>query len=121
MLAKILCFSLLLFLPVPVFACGIYEINGVVRRGEHHYLIVMAEKTKSQMVLETRSSGELSILPYENFPIHAIVSIEQKFDGTLGKIAKVIEIRKRVPDPIHPTADTYLKLKKAEKCEKERE
>jgi hypothetical protein len=120
MLVKILLSSAvgLIFFPAAVFACGVYELNGIVRADKSGYRIVTAEGTKSETTFAVSASEAPKLFPYENAPVKASVVISKEIDGTRARIAEVDHVQVRVPDPLSGALDSNYKLKEKRDCAK---
>lgn len=119
MLVKTLSYSLLfLFSSAQTYACGTYEINGVVRQRNGHVVMITAEATKSEAIFEIPFEEQLKVIPYAGRPSKAKVQMSEAMDGTNGKITTIESINFRAPDPLAPAQDTYYKLLKKMDCKK---
>jgi hypothetical protein len=118
--AKILLFSALLGLLIPasVLACGVYDLNGVVRAGSAGYRIVTGEGSKSETVFSVSAAEVAKLFPYKNAPVTVSAVITKKFDGTRAQVAHIDQIQIRVPDPLSGALDTNYTLKEKRDCAK---
>ena len=99
------------------FACGIYQVNGMVRGDKSGNKVVVAEKSKSETTLTTNHREEFKLLPYLNLPVTLSVLILKPFDGTQAEVEKIQSIELRAADP-HKINDSKMSLTQEMKCEK---
>lgn len=117
--AKILFFSAAIFLFQNIAnACGLYEVYGWVRGEELKYKLVLAEKSKSEMVFTPTFQASSKLYPYKNAFVHAKILVKEKFDGMKAKIEKVESIELAVPDPAQLMNRNELQQVKKNPCEK---
>lgn len=109
--------SFLLFLSTPTMACGIYQINGVVRSSKTGYKIVVAEGSKSETVFSSSHREEVKLFPYIGLPVSTSVMVLKPFDGTRAQIEKIQSIDLRAPDPLKGN-DSRFELAKKMNCRK---
>lgn len=112
-------FLLLLLVPQISFAdlssCGEYQVRAVVRAGKTSHVIIVNEKTRSELTLTMPIVERLKLAPYVDRAISAVVLLNKKFDGTKGEVDNIISIESRIPDPLSPL-DTGIKLIKKVEC-----
>jgi hypothetical protein len=118
--AKILLSNLFLMLVFSSssFACGVYELNGVVRDDKSGYRIVTAEGSQSQTVFKVPAIEAPKLFPYENATVKVSVVLEKEIDGTRAQIARIEQVALRVPDPMKGSLDSNFKLKEKRACAK---
>lgn len=98
--------------------CGEYKISGMVQIVDDDIVIVVHAKSKSQIILSVPLTQQVAIGHYlfRDFSINALLN--EKFDGTYGKIATFTGPGElRVPDPLNPK-DTGFQLIKEQSCKK---
>jgi hypothetical protein len=96
--------------------CGLYWVAGIVRITKVGFFIVINENTGSEFSFKSSVTEELKLAPYVDRPMRALVVINQKINGTLGKLAKVDVVKDRIPDPLFPMSDTGFKRTKKLEC-----
>ena len=114
-------FLLLLSLPAQAqewtgIDCGTYEVKGVVRSSKNVLLIIVNEKTKSEIVITVPIPNEALLAPHVDKPILANLVVNSKASGPhfLGTIQ---EIQARVPNPLS-NRDTGMQLIAKTECKK---
>ncbi len=113
---KVLFFSLLILSASGSLACGVYEVNGVVRSSAEGYGIVVNEGTKSEVHLSVPVLEAVKMFSFKNQPVKCVVQILKPIDGTHASIDQLVSIDLRVPDPLHPALNTYVRLNRKLKC-----
>lgn len=98
--------------------CGEYWLAGVVRTTKMGYFIIVNEKTNSEYSFKVPILEEPKLAPYVDRPMLAKIVLPQALNGTQGNIEKVLEVKHRVPNPLHPVFDTGFKLIKKMGCKK---
>ena len=96
--------------------CGTYEVKGVVRSSKNVLLVVVNEKTKSEIVITVPIPNEALLAPYIDKPIIAKLVVNSKASGAhiLGTIQ---DIQARVPNPVS-NSDTGVQLIAKTECKK---
>jgi hypothetical protein len=94
--------------------CGLYQVRAIARSIKNIPMIVINEKTQSEIVLTLPIENEPTLAPYINRAFLAEVQIEKKMIGPNGK-GIVKNIKTRLPDPLNPT-DTGIKLITKSEC-----
>jgi hypothetical protein len=114
-------FLLLLSLPAQAqewtgIDCGTYEVKGVVRSSKNVLLVVVNEKTKSEILITVPIPNEALLAPYIDKPMLAKLVVNSKTSGPhiLGTIQ---DIQARVPNPI-ANRDTGMHLIAKTECKK---
>lgn len=118
MLVRILLFSFLLLNSSPAFACGVYELNGIVRFDHSEYRIIVNEGTMSESIFAALPTEAVKLFPFQNAPVKAEVFVLEPFHGTRARISEIRSVELRVPDPLHPALDTRYSLKLKMDCNK---
>lgn len=98
------------------FVCGEYIIYGFVRNDSHLFSIYLNEKTLSEINLKIPLSKEAEIIPYDNWFISADVKILSPFNGTIGQLNSIRNIKKEIYDPLNPSKFVGLKFLKKIEC-----
>ena len=99
-----------------LFACGTYDVQGVVRRIDKDLKIVVNEHTKSEVILNSEEILEVRLLPYLNKAMMAKIEIKTTTKGSPNKISNIYSIGYRVPNPLLAADDTFIKLIKKSEC-----
>jgi hypothetical protein len=96
--------------------CGNYQVSGVVRSKKDGPVIVINEKTQSEITITLPIQNEAKVAPYINKAIAATISFERKPSRTeVVGIIKSIEVR--IPNPLDPK-DTGIKFLSKVECKK---
>jgi hypothetical protein len=116
-------FIFLFLIPQLLFAidftgCGEYSIKGVIRAKEKGFVMIVNEKTASEITLMLSINEQARIAIFNDASIASIVILDQPFNGTIGIAKKVVTLEKRIPDPLNPS-DTGLELVKKMDCKKD--
>lgn len=90
-------------------ACGIYEINGIVREKDGNYVLVTAESSRSQSIFSAPQSEQPKFFPYKNTAVKLTAEINHRKTGDSVMIDKISNIERRVPDPLHPANDSLIR------------
>ena len=113
----------LLFLSMPSFAqdwtgisdCGRYTVRGVGRSINHRLVLVVNEKSASEIVVHVPILNEPHLAPYVDKALIATVLIPKVPRGSPVKgIVETIEWR--IPNPIDPE-DTGMRLTEKTECD----
>jgi len=118
MLARILLFSFLSLNLSSAFACGVYELSGVVRFNSSEYRIIVNEGTTSEIIFVAPPTEAVKLFPFQNAPVKAAVLVLEPLHGTRARISEIRSVELRVPDPLHPALDTRYSLKSKMDCKK---
>lgn len=94
--------------------CGIYQVNGVARTTKNGLVIVVNEKTQSELIITVPILNEAKLAPYIDKALAANVVIEQKPSGPKF-LATIKEIQSRIPNPLAPK-DTGIKIISKVEC-----
>lgn len=97
--------------------CGLYEARGIVRDIKSNSVLVVNEKTLSETQIHFSIAEQAKILLYENKDVTAKVLLLEKFNGTVGVSETIIEVNRRIPNPLNPE-DTGLTLIAKKDCTK---
>ncbi len=65
--------------------CGLYQVRGVGRIMNNALVIVLNEKTQSEIVLHLPTINEPLLAPYLDRPLVAELQIDRPMQGTEGK------------------------------------
>lgn len=94
--------------------CGTYKVSGVARSAKNGLVIVVNEKSKSEVTINVPLQNEALLAPYVDMALEASLIFTKKSQGS--KVEGTIkEIKSRVPNPINPM-DTGIKLISKAKC-----
>ncbi len=96
--------------------CGIYEVKGVAHSTKNGLVIVVNEKTRSEIVITVPILNEAKLAPYIDKAFSAEVLIETIPSGS-KVIGTIKDIHSRIPNPLDPK-DTGLKMISKAKCKK---
>jgi hypothetical protein len=115
-------FCFVFLLPSSVFAeawtgisdCGIYRVKGVARSTPNGLIIVVNEKSKSEINIKIPEHNEAFLAPYVDKAIEASVKIVNKSQGSSVE-GIIMKIASRIPNPINPK-DTGIKLSSKALC-----
>ncbi len=96
--------------------CGTYEVKGVVRSSKNVLLVIVNEKSKSEIVITVPIPNEALLAPHIDKTILAKLVINSKASGAhiLGTIQ---DIQARVPNPL-ASRDTGMQLMAKTECKK---
>lgn len=94
--------------------CGVYQVNAVARSVKNGLVIIVNEKTKSEITISVPVQNEAYLAPYVDRAMTASVIFAKKSQG--AKVEGTIkEIKSRIPNPINPM-DTGIKLISKAEC-----
>jgi hypothetical protein len=81
--------------------CGSYLIRGITRSTKNGLIIVVNEKTQSEITILVPILNEAMLAPYIDRAITATVTVEKKLPGE--KVRGTIQhIKSRNPNPLNP-------------------
>lgn len=95
-------------------SCGYYQARGIVRLVKQIPVIVINEKSLSEIILSIPIKKEPLLAPYLNKAIEAKVKINKLHPANLLS-GEILSIHDRVPDPLNPR-DTGIKQERKTKC-----
>lgn len=99
--------------------CGQYLINGIIKSSNQSkptIILVVNEGTKSEFTFTFASTeDDLAYNIYRDKDVVLKANIQKKLNGTTGEISKVLEIKKRIPNPLS-SKDTGFHLVEKMKC-----
>lgn len=95
--------------------CGEYQVRGVTRLIKKNLVIVVNEKTRSEIIIKIPVINEAYLAPYLDKPMEALVLLTKKVKGAEVD-GKIKEIKPRLPNPINPL-DTEVRLVSKAACE----
>lgn len=95
--------------------CGTYQVNGIARSTKKGLVIMVNEKTQSEITITTPILNETYLAPYVDKALKASVVFAKKSPGSKA-LGTIKEIESRVPNPLNPM-DTGIKLISKAKCE----
>lgn len=117
----VIIFVLMQFISGPALAlgdpknCGVFLIQGVVKREGSKYFIVTAEYSKSENKFTVNYPKDALLYGFEDLPIQAILNITEAPNGTLWKINKILDVSIRTPD--HLNEGSHLVIQQHSKTE----
>jgi hypothetical protein len=94
--------------------CGTYQVKGIGRSSKNGPIIVVNEKTQSEIIITLPIPNEAILAPYVDRSFVAIVQIDEMTSGPKMK-GLIQEIKTRIPDPLTPN-DTGIKMISKAKC-----
>lgn len=91
--------------------CGDYQIEGFVRKQNSNAVIIINEKTLSEIKLSSPFNWEAKLHAYMNQPIDAKIKIIKKMNAQSGSLHSIQAIDLRIPDPAkyHPEKIKLIK------------
>ena len=114
---------LLFLLPILAFAdslglngCGLYEFKGVPRIQGGKVVLILNEKSLSEIVLRPAIIDEAKLAPYVNLMGQGVLVINKISGPQSADIQEFNKLDYGEPDPLKLTGHTYLKKKKDLKC-----
>jgi hypothetical protein len=114
--------TLTLFISSPLLAqdwtgisdCGVYQVNAVARSVKSGLVIIVNEKTKSEITISVPVQNEAFLAPYVDKAMSASVVFSKKAQGSKAE-GSIKDIKSRIPNPINPM-DTGIKLISKARC-----
>jgi len=110
-----------LFLTTETFAslekCGIYEVNGIIKKIKEHRVLVVNENTQSEHQIYFDEQNQAQLAVYDDKDVNAEVILVTAFNGTVGNAQSLKKIKSRIPEYLKPN-DTGFKLISALDCKK---
>lgn len=95
-------------------SCGLYLVKGTVHSGGKYPVIVLNEKSLSEITITVPIQNEIFLAPYDNRSIEATVEFSKKFE--FSKMHGVVKkIKERIPNPLNPEA-SKIKLISISEC-----
>jgi hypothetical protein len=117
----IIFFSLLISLPAlaqnwsGVSECGLYRAQGIARTTNKGPVIVVNEKSRSEVILSVSLISEVKLAPYIDRAIVVTIAVN-KNPKSQHFTATIKEIKSRIPNPLSPN-DTGINIISKEKCQ----
>ncbi len=94
--------------------CGDYQIEGFVRKEKSSAIIVINEKSVSEVKIKAAVNWQSKLFAYADQPIKAQIKITKKMDGTRAVLSSIKEIELRTPDPLKNNFEKITLIKKGE-------
>jgi hypothetical protein len=95
-------------------SCGHYLVMGTVHINDKGPVIVVNEKSLSEIMITVPIQNEIFLAPYDNQSIEAIVEFSKKF--SFSKVQGIVKkIKYKTPNPLNPN-DSKIKLISAARC-----
>lgn len=88
--------------------CGTYQVKGVGRLSDKGLMIVVNEKSQSEVTIIVPIENEAFLAPYVDKAMEASVLFTAKPKGSKAE-GIIKEIKSRIPNPINPK-DTGIKF-----------
>ena len=95
--------------------CGVYEVRGVARMLKKHLVIVVNEKSQSEITIAVPLKNELFLAPYLDNSLWASVEFQKNKTKKQNLEGLIKEIKSRIPNPLAPD-DTGIKLISKVEC-----
>lgn len=96
-------------------SCGEYKVRGVARLIKKSLLIIVNEKTQSEVTIKVPINNEANLAPYLDKPLEATVIFAKNANGPEVS-GKIKDVKSRLPDPLNPM-DTGINLISKSACE----
>lgn len=96
-------------------SCGIYQVSGIVRALKSGLVMVINEKTQSEIIISVAIPNEAKLAPYLDKSMLATVAFEKK-PLAPNYQAVVKDIASRIPNPLSPK-DSGIKILSEAKCQ----
>lgn len=116
-------YVIFLILPFSSFAeslglagCGVYEFKGIPRIQKDKVVLVLNEKSLSEIILRPAIIDEAKLAPYVNLVAHGELVINKVTGPRTGDIKEFSKLDYGESDPLKLTGHTFLKKKKDLKC-----
>ncbi len=94
--------------------CGLYQVKGVGRIIKNTLVIVVNEKTQSEIIFSVPILNGIKLSPYIDRPLEANLQINEAINGANGK-GTIQMIKDRLPNPLNPK-DTGIQLLTKSEC-----
>jgi hypothetical protein len=94
--------------------CGLYKVNGVVRFQKNIPVLIVNEKTRSEITIHVPIKNEPAITSHIDMPVEAQVQLNKAMNGSIGE-GEVLSAQNRLPHPLNPM-DTGLTFIKKGEC-----
>ncbi|MDO9181712.1 MAG: hypothetical protein Q7U04_04860 [Bacteriovorax sp.] len=115
--------SILFLISLPILAqnwtgissCGTYTANGIVRTTDNGIILIVNEKTMSELIISVPIPNEIILAPYVDHSVKVTILFLKKHDP-IKLEGTVKEIELRVANSIDPQ-DTGIKLISKNNCE----
>jgi hypothetical protein len=95
--------------------CGSYQVSGIVRAFKSGLVMVVNEKTQSEIVISVPIPNEAKLAPYLDKSMLATVAFVKKPQASHYQ-AVVQNIAARIPNPLSPK-DSGIKILSEAKCQ----
>lgn len=115
---------IVLILPFSSFAeslglagCGVYEFKGIPRLKNDKVVLMLNEKSMSEIVLKPAIIDEAKLAPYVNLVAQGELIINKVTGPRTADVKEFSKIDYGESDPLKLTGHTFLKKKKDLKCQ----
>jgi hypothetical protein len=93
--------------------CGEFQVKGIARYLNHNPVIIVNEKSRSEIIISVPTKNTAFITPYIDKPLQATVKFEKEFH--VSQVEGVIkDIKSRLPNPIDPKDTGFSFVSKGE-------
>lgn len=120
---RLILIFIFLFLSLPTQAqnwsgvsdCGLYQVKAVVHSTPNGPVIIVNEKSQSELIISVPITNEAKLAPYLDRAMVATIRVVKK-PLSQSFSATIKEIQSRIPNPLSPQ-DTGIKIISKEKCQ----
>jgi hypothetical protein len=92
------------------FSCGDYQFLGTAEVVNDNPIIIVNKKTASEYRFNIPIEEEPIIAAYIGRHFEMTATLNEKINGTKGKLKKIRDLKLRINDPLAGTENTGLKL-----------
>ena len=96
--------------------CGIYEFKGTPRIQNGKVVLVLNEKSLSEIILRPAIIDEAKLAPYVNLMSQGVLVIQKITGPQSADVKTFTTLNYGESDPLKLTGNTFLKKKKDLKC-----
>ena len=110
-------FTLNTYASIGLNSCGEFEFRGVPQIDDKEMIVVINNKSKSEIRILIPLSEQSRITPYLKHTVEGKIKISKIKNLWRGEAIELKDIRLIVPDPLNPSINSFLKIIKSKKCQ----
>lgn len=105
------------FASIGLNSCGEYAFKGTPQIDDKQMVVIIKEKSKSEIRLVVPLAEQSKITPYLKLTIEGRLTLSKIYHLWKGEVTQLKDIKLTVPDPLHPHKNSFLNLIKSKKCQ----
>lgn len=101
--------------PLGLKSCGIYAFQGIPKLLDKKMILVLNEKSLSELVIDVSKQDQLIFAPYLNIVTKGELEVTKMTDFKTVT-AKFLKLDYGMPNPLNPAKHSFISLKASKKC-----